>query len=345
MFKLGKKLAALFNEDSVMAQVLEQPTRAVSVEEIHAEVDSLEAQSIKAVEELLQGINIPTENHVTKKADLMKSLGFNSSNETIKQSDKITESIKEATHLKRLNEEKLKLVNQYRLAYPTDKIIPMSEFKKVMEKYNLIYAPASAYIKDVPEKNLLEIKNAKDTAFDHQATGFSVLKEFGASLSGNVKMTREDFNKKCSKIDFSDIILPFVLRYGDKSQKTYVPDDYTYKIIDDITEKCSQFTGIPTHNIHIYSNDISMCKVMRNHLFISAPKTHFDLNGLSSADGKEFYTKQQVKVTSIKDPIAFYILKGPESNLSDEFVRIVSKWGTADDQSYLDPIVQDQRMN
>lgn len=30
---------------------------------------------------------------------------------------------------------------------------------------------------------------------------------------------------------------------------------------------------------------------------------------------------------------------------STEFVRVISKWGTSDDQSYLDPIVQDHRMN
>src|SRR5690606_21458827 len=98
------------------------------VKQIHNEVDDLENKSIKAVEELLSGINIPTENQVTKKADLMKSLGFNSSNETIKQSESIRKSIKEAEELKRINEEKLRLVNEYRLAYPTDKIIPMSEF-------------------------------------------------------------------------------------------------------------------------------------------------------------------------------------------------------------------------
>jgi hypothetical protein len=45
-----------------------------------------------------------------------------------------------------------------------------------------------------------------------------------------------------------------------------------------------------------------------------------------------------VKTVEVKDPIVFQFCKG-------DICRIITKWGTSDDQSYLDPLVINETMN
>lgn len=379
MFNVQQSLSLTKNEDP-----------DVIVKKIHNEVDSLEQQVINAVEQMLAEIKIPTETKVVEKAKLMESLGFGINNQTVKESLELREQIQSKTQLKKETEVKLHYIDYLRKKYPNDKIVPMSEFQKVLTKYNLIYAPSSAYIKDVPEKNLLEIQNAKDTKYEDEAFSFKFVTKLNLYYGFS-----QNLATKISKLNLKDLILNKVRKevyfYGflskfdeerfkdlEQQQRVAYTELWTKWVEDDVRNRYENanysYQGskkivkydfsntlesieiiakqiqlqLPEYSLKEIDRCISIedtCTVKRNFLFIAAPKTHFDLTGMSTYDGKEYYLEQKVQITEIKDPIAFYIMKGSEENPNEEFVRIVSKWGTSDDKSYLDPIVQNETLN
>ena len=75
--------------------------------------------------------------------------------------------------------------------------------------------------------------------------------------------------------------------------------------------------------------------INKQSLFVAAPKSHFNLEGISKENEYGFFDVNHVEV---KDPIVFEFCK-------NNLVRLVTKWGTEDDQSYLDPIVQNENLN
>lgn len=365
----------------------------VIVKQIHNEVDSLEEQSIRAVKEMLAEIKIPTETKVVEKAKLMESLGFAKNNETVKESVELREQIQNKTQLKKETEVKLQHIDYLRKNYPNDKIIPMSEFQKVLKKYNLIYAPSKAYIKDVPEKNLLEIKNSIKTRYSDEPLTFQCLSKIESydnnlvkdlanlnleSIVLNKEKKREHYLEICDKTLYERYLeesraMPGILNYSSQwitdndfyhrrlnsssfrsnyieTGRTEWRTSYDFVSHHDARKRVYQILSEKLKKYSVYDferkiSDIEFSYVKRDCLFIAAPKTHFDLEGLSTHDGKEYYTSQKVQITHIKDPIAFYILRGSDENINEEYVRIVSKWGTSDDKSYLDPIVQNENLN
>lgn len=60
----------------------------------------------------------------------------------------------------RMSKQQADVIEHYKQNYPFQKFITENELDRICEKYNLIYAPVSNYIKNVPEKNLMEIENA-----------------------------------------------------------------------------------------------------------------------------------------------------------------------------------------
>lgn len=364
--KLLRKLLGKSYSEALVAEPTQEDQDNLT-RQIHSEIDGIEEHYLGEITEMLNSIQIPTTNQVTKKADLMESLGFPKTNETVKQGVRLKEEIKEAEVRVKTNKERLELINKYRLAYPNDKIIPMEEFQKVLKKYNLIYAPSKAYIKDIPEKNLIEIKEARQTVKEHSAIEKFVVNGVSLSWISPNYMAKWDFSDIVLKpsvrhIDALKVVHKFGYTHIETSkwhiehyqkpsedytfEKTTVPElcvmDYT--AIQQVSDAMSKRTGIDKTTIQSNIDRVSFVKVERNKLFIAAPKSHFDLSNLAK-DGKEYYESQKVSVTITKDPIAVYILKGVDSDHESEFVRIISKWGTSDDQSYLDPIIQNQRDN
>lgn len=137
------------------------------VKQIHNEVDSLENKFEEEYKQLLKELKIPTENEITNKANKLKALGFSVKNETVAQGERIQSNIEEVEKIKRETRDKLQLQGKYRVKYPNDKIISLDDFNKVINKYNLVYGTADLYIKDIPEKNVNEIAEAKETDYLH----------------------------------------------------------------------------------------------------------------------------------------------------------------------------------
>jgi hypothetical protein len=91
-------------------------------------------------------------------------------------------------------------------------------------------------------------------------------------------------------------------------------------------------------NTYYYKYHTTVRTIIRTNkkgLFIAAPKSHFNLEGLNKKSKFGFFN---VTVTEVKDPVVFEYCK-------NDIVRIVTKWGTEDDKAYLDPILTDEKLN
>lgn len=93
--------------------------------------------------------------------------------------------------------------------------------------------------------------------------------------------------------------------------------------------------NIPIKGITSLYYEAELIKIEKSGLFIAAPNSHFDLRGLSKRSTFGFFN---VQTSDLKDPVVFEYCK-------DDICRIITKWGTDDDQSYLDPRLLNETLN
>lgn len=243
---------------------------------------------------------------------MLKDLGFVNS-ETVKEANKIKqrkETINQTIQLTKLQVDTIKELKQ---KYPFEKFITVEELNRICKKYNLIYAPVSKYIRDVPEKNVLEMKKAKPLEdIDKIQNEYKIR---GVNFMVNEtdeykKFVKENVIGKTVNVKLDDIS-------DDKFKKIFGKQ---FK-----GKRCSEF----------WYDTIKCEKIDKSGLFISAPKTHFDLSKLSKQTDFGYF---DVKVVEIKDPVVFEFCK-------NDICRIITKWGTDDDQSYLDSSLINETMN
>lgn len=282
-------------------------SKIITVKEIHDEVDGLESVFLNEVNEILNSDALK----ITKKerkSELAMELGFINSS-VVKEAEQIKDN--RLTLIQKT--ERAKLLEEYKLSYPLDKIIPLSMFEEVCEKYGLIVAPVENYIKDIPEKNLLELKNSKPTSDEHHPDDFLVLSnvtfmfghtdEYKKYINSFIGKNLSDYNINQffdEEANMSKIAKEFI---GDKGNKWFCRE----ATFDVCSRKC---------------------------LYVSAPPSHFNTEGLRELG------KHHLKVVGIieEDPIVFEYLKG-------DLIRIRTKWGTPDYQSYLDESVINETLN
>lgn len=256
IFTRNKKVAQV-------AQTLENvisPPKIATVEEIHAQFDSAESRILDQCDTILAELQIPTETQIEKKAKLLQQLGFENS-ETVKQASVLKKRRREIETKINLTKQQANLIRSYKVKYPLEKFITVEELERICNKYNLIHAPVKNYIKDIPEKNVLEMTNCKKL---------------------------DDYDKKEIRNNF--------------------------------------------FNKEFLINSIVIDK---SGLFIAAPSSHFNLDGL---DKKSQYGYFNVEKYEVKDPVVFEYCK-------NNICRIVTKWGTEDDQAYLDPLLTNEIEN
>jgi hypothetical protein len=283
-----------------------------TVEQIHEEFDSAERKIIEQCETLLRELNIPTEAQLERKALKLRELGFVSS-ETVKRSETLN-------NRKVATEKQLSLINQYKVTYPLDKFITINELNRICEKYDLIHAPVSSYIKDVPEKNVLEMVNRKPLK-DEDKLGETITliaNDSENSISGLTDAEEKELREIGITLEV-DIEIHLMIELG-SINKSRLASLYYGKPVD--------------FRLNYFGNETVIHKDMSG-LFIAAPKSHFSLSGLSKTSQFGFFKTHKIEV---KDPVVFEYCKG-------DICRIVTKWGTDDDQSYLDPIVNNEQLN
>jgi len=300
IFTRNKKVAQV-------AQTLENvisPPKIATVEEIHAEFDSAESRILDQCDTILAELQIPTETQIEKKAKLMQDLGFVNS-ETVKQAEVLKERTREIENKINLTKQQADLIRSFKVKYPLEKFITVEELERICNKYNLIHAPVKNYIKDIPEKNVLEMANCKKLEFKDKLTNLYKLQSDSSS-----------FHKFLNAIgkpdgiieDGEDVVL---LNKFSKERRNYThnpwgitSDTWTYII----------WKGIG--KIDRYSFD-NIERIDKSGLFIAAPSSHFNLDGL---DKKSQYGYFNVEKYEVKDPVVFEYCK-------NDICRIVTKWG------------------
>ena len=128
------------------------------VKQIHNEFDTAQDRILREAEEILTELKIPTESAIERKARLMRELGF-VKNEVVVQARGLEVKREEIASKIQITKERAELLNHYKMAYPAEKFLTIDELDRICDKYGLIHAPIAHYVKDIPEKNLLEIKN------------------------------------------------------------------------------------------------------------------------------------------------------------------------------------------
>lgn len=301
----------------MLKKLINKPT---PVEVIHAEFDNAEEKILQECAELLKNTDVITETQLEKKAKILKELGFNNS-EPVKQAESFFKKRKE----KKLILVKTKLIaetiNELKVKYPNEKFITVDELERICNKYNLIHAPVANYIKDIPEKNVLEMSNVKKL-------------EKEDNIEELIQLNGIENNKLLKLIGHPDGVFT-------QSQIDDLCIKYHGWNVDEWTLNARVITWLyvisKSFNLNhykYYSYD-SVEIINKNGLFIAAPKSHFNLNKLNKKSKFGYFkvTKQEVK-----DPVVFEYCK-------NNIVRIITKWGTDDDQSYLDSSLTNEKMN
>ena len=275
---------------------------------IHNEVDTAEARILKQCDDILKQNNIVAESDLERKATLMRELGFVNS-ETVKKYEVIETKNKEYQSLKTITKEKADYIRELKVRYPLEKFLTIEELDRICSKYKLIHAPVANYIKDVPEKNVLEMKKAKPLeCFDEKKP--VVFYQYKGEFQNNapihiIRKLRSGFEISIDDKGYTNSVIA----------RKYLGALVDYCWLDRMGKKFQT--------------------VEYNGFFIAAPKTHFKLDGLTKKGKFGFFN---ITVTEVKDPIVFQYCK-------NGVVRIITKWGTSDDQSYLDPSLTNEIQN
>jgi hypothetical protein len=269
------------------------------IAEIHNEFDAAQERLLQEAKSI---INSYTANN---KAERLKNLGFTASEIVVEHEEKIGVLVK--------NKEQADLIEYYKVMYPFQKFLTEDELNRICKKYNLIYAPISAYKKDVPEKNITEIEQAKtlkneDAADDikwcelKRDNSFCLLSGSGGSWCGIWGSEWYRIPKSLNGVHFHDNF----------SASEYLQAVHGFRT---------------TYLINRVINHTQK----RDGLFIAAPKSHFDLRGLKKQG--EFGMNKTFSVVTPKDPIVFRYCKGG--------IQVLSKWGL----EASDELVVNEKMN
>lgn len=279
-----------------------------TVEMVHEEVDLAEGKISELLKKLLQDTKVSLSSDESK-LDKMQKLGF--TNALYCNNVNITDPTETASV------KELRIYQQYKLSYPLEKIIKFAEFERICKKYNLIWATANCYIRDIPEKNLDEILNTTPTRVYDLERYLLFVSRINRGYHGHL-----DFINHLIKLLQNR---PLFQRFPSvESIFDFLKNEISAKYIND--EK--YFKSLSWSDIRYNEIDLE-----KNPLLIAAPSSHFDADLL-----KENKFQMPIQNVLVPDPIAFNILeKG--------FVRILSKWGTEDDQSYLDPALTNEIQN
>lgn len=300
--------------------------KPVDVAVIHAEFDSAQDRILDECDQILADLKIPTETQVEKKAKMLKELGFVNS-ETVEQAKRLEENSKEIKQKIDITAKQAETIKYFKQKYPFEKFITTEELDKICNKYNLIHAPVSNYIKDIPEKNVLEMKNCQKLEVDDKCETVYRLLE----LNGDAKKLINFLGKKEPLFTLKEADDLCTAGYGNTPTSWCLQNgDNAWFTIGG--EKLME----RELNKEFFVNYGGCEKIDKSGLFIAAPKSHFNLKGLDKKSKFGFF---KVEVLEVKDPVVFEYCR-------DGIVRIISKWGNEnEDKAYLDPALQNEILN
>lgn len=286
-----------------MLSLFKSPNKIIA--EIHHEFDTAEDRLLKQAESIIASTEVPDYSKIENKAERLVSLGFVKSEEVV-AAKHYSKQRAEKSKLIVTTQKQAKLIQYYKQQYPFQKFLTEAELDRICEKYNLIYAPVQNYKGIVPEKNLLDIENAKELLVEDTVKNRSTWRYKGS------------FTKEATTVE------KLICRDG--IDVTNVKRDGWHSEINGGDVRRHFFNN---RNIFVY--DTYECETETENLsglFIAAPKSHFDLKGLK---GKGKYGFKMTSIVEIKDPIVFRYVKGG--------IQVITKWGLeASDESLINEI-------
>lgn len=290
-----KYIKNIFSQSEL--SIITHQNEQLLIQEIHDCFDNAQDELLSNAEKVLKELSIETESGILRKAELLAEIGF-TSNPAVEKAQQIKIKEKET-------QEAAALLHYYKQEYPFQKILTTGQLDNICKKYNLIYAPISHYKEEVPDKNLLEIKNVK-------------------------KLKQEDFPENVRMLTITRFYpddsaqLKEIFKYPIKLANNNIRYDSDREVMG-----LARSLGYTGNAQYVYGIDgCRIDTVMMNGLFIAAPKNHFDLNGLS----EKGFGFLDVKTIILKDPIVFRYIRG-------DGIQILSKWGIeANDHELINPI-------
>ncbi len=288
------------------------------IDEIHHEFDSAQDRLLIQAEDILKAIDIPDKTNMERQAERLKSIGFINT-PTVSKGDELKKQRQDNIQKVVETKEQADTIQYYKQTYPFLKFITEDELNRICQKYGLIHAPVGNYIKEVPEKNIRNIERAqalkgkdvreleyKFIPRDDDKERFEIfLKSIGKT--NNIFKKGEDIAllNKYSKSFKNVKTNPFGLE----------STTWLYDIWGNTGENgYYSFSKIETIN--------------KQGLFIAAPPSHFNLEGLKKKSEYGFF---EVIQTEIKDPIVFRYVNGG--------IQIITKWGLeAEDPLLVNPV-------
>lgn len=278
------------------------------VEQIHNDIDTAQVRLLAECKRNVEFIEKNEEDTgIIKKAERLKKLGFINNVEV--------KNVEEVLGLLILSKKQIDYLNYLINKYPFHKFITVNEFDKICKKYKLVYAPVEKYLKEVPNKNLLEIENGK-------------ILEDNDKLGIGFKITEvsdiNNFNKFIKKFNLDEnFITNDDVKQLHMKYRRYDPDTWYFNSSDS-----SMVFYDAMKNVNLSFNIRRYTEINRDGYFIAAPKSHFDLTELKKIGLGYFFNKS----FEIKDPIVFQYCK-------NGFLRIETKWGLdAEDENLILPI-------
>ena len=270
------------------------------IKQIHGDFDSAQDRLLLEAKELLSSLNLDSETGLESMADRLKAIGFDNS-ELVKKVETIKKKREKQQSKIVTTQKQAEIIEYNKFHYPMLKFLTIKELDRICNKYGLIYAQSTAYIKDVPEKNILDIERVQplkredypDTIITHKYKIYNWPSSFHLWY-----------------LNPSDI--PIRFRHSIKIGIPHGSDSSLSRVgLADVIKRASLITE---DRRSIDFEDSFSSKDDRMGLFIAAPKSHFNLKGLSN-DGLGFFKTNWIK----NDPIVFRYVKGG--------VQVITKWG------------------
>lgn len=303
------------------------------IEAIHNDFDTAQERLLQDAKKVLNSLP----NVEIKNEDLAKRLskyGFVNSAQ-VNEVKKLQDQKAEIEKTRGLKQGEAELVLHYKETYPFMKFLTVEELDRLCEKWDLIHASVDHYKEAIPIKNLEDIERAQklldvdklNTKFQLQSKFNSYRSEFQNLLHAigihNYTITQKEVDALCIKYNG---------RIPDGWDKVVGGNGmWLWSAMNRIIEtSVGQLTSTASadfermHTIRraterMYSSQYDAVQVgeSSDQLFIAAPKSHFNLDGLEKV-GKYGFRKI-FKMPEPKDPIVFRYVRGG--------IQVITKWG------------------
>ena len=289
------------------------------IEKIHNEFNNTSLELLNEARSYVNKGEVKTNSinpEAIEKAKILKELGFKKSPFVKKLEAEILSNKAQTTP----KEREFHFAIEHNKKYPFHKFLTERELDRICEKYGLIYASVEYYIKSIPTKNLIEIKEAPELKAEDVVDDLKIY-EFRKS---NFHKSEHRLYKKMIKIldgktsftseELSEIVLSKNLSYCLEGRR-YDSKEWSENLLSSNRVYSTLFLFQMSNGV--LTGDTIIHTKPRKGLFIAAPKEHYDLSEFKKKkEGKRFYNRTSVVE---KDPIVFRYVQGG--------VQILSKWG------------------